>query len=79
MTIVATDHQQQRQWMAQWRKAGEALTAVRARELAALTPADALAAANTLLSLAAVTPLPERRRTWSGLIDFQRLLHRRRR
>jgi hypothetical protein len=74
---VATD-QQQRQWMTQWRKAGEALTEVRARELAALTPADALAAANTLLSLGAGTPLPEHRRSWSGLIELQRLLHRRR-
>ena len=77
MAVVATDHQQ-KEWMAQWRKAGEALAAVRARELAALTPADALAAANTLLSLAAATPLPEHRRTWSGLIELQRLLHRRR-
>jgi hypothetical protein len=68
----------QREWMDQWRRAGSALARVRADELALLPAADALAAADTLLSIGATIPLPVDRLTWSGLIEFQQYLHRRR-
>ena len=64
--------------MAQWRLAGEALARVRASELAQLSAADALAASETLLAIAATVPLPASRLTWSGLIELQRYLHGRR-
>jgi SAM-dependent methyltransferase len=66
----------EREWMAQWRRAAPALEQVRARELASLRPADALAAAEALLTIAARMPLPPQRRTWSGLVVLQRRLHR---
>jgi hypothetical protein len=76
MTLVTTPAQTEREWMAQWRRASAALARVRADELAQLRPADALAAADTLLAIGANTPLPVERLTWSGLIEFQRYLHR---
>jgi hypothetical protein len=51
---------------------------VRADELAILSAADALAASETLLAIGAQVPLSVDRLTWSGLIEFQRYLHRRR-
>lgn len=68
----------EREWMAQWRRAGAALAQVRADELAGLSAADALAATDTLFAIGATVPLDADRLTWSGLIDFQRYLHRRR-
>jgi hypothetical protein len=68
------DARRQREWLNQWRRAGAALEQVRADELARLSDADALAASEALLALAASTPLPMSRVTWSGLIDFQRQL-----
>jgi hypothetical protein len=64
--------------MAQWRRAADALTQVRADELSHLSAAAALAASETLLAIGASTPLPVERITWSGLIEFQRILHGRR-
>jgi len=64
--------------MAQWQRASRALAEVRAEELAHLSAADALAAAETLLGLSANASLSAARLTWSGLIDFQRSIHRRR-
>jgi hypothetical protein len=75
---VLTDRRLQREWMAQWRQAGAALERVRADELARLGDADALAASEVLLALGATVPLPMDRVTWSGLIDCQRRLHRKR-
>jgi hypothetical protein len=68
----------EREWMVQWRRAGAVLARVRAEELARLSAADALAATDTLLAIGATLPLPVDRLTWSGLIEFQRHLHRRR-
>lgn len=62
--------------MAQWRRAHGALARVRADELAQLSAADALAAADTLLAIGANRPLSGERLTWSGLIEQQRYLHR---
>lgn len=70
------DARGEREWLQQWRRAAVALDEVRARELAHLSAADALAASETLLALGARVPLPPDRVTWSGLIDFQRRLHR---
>ena len=64
--------------MAQWRRAAEALARVRHDELARLSAVDALAASDTLLAIGATVPLPPERVAWSGLIDLQRHLHRRR-
>jgi hypothetical protein len=73
---VLTDRRLQREWMAQWRRAGAALERVRADELARIDDADALAASEALLALSATVPLPMDRVTWSGLIDCQRQFHR---
>ena len=68
----------QRQWAATWRLAGPALARVRAVELRSMTPAQALEAADALLSLA--TP-PRDFPRWrsSGLVEQQRLFERLRR
>lgn len=68
----------EREWLAQWRRAGAALERVRAAELAQLRGADALAATHTLLAIGANMPLPEDRVAWSGLIELQRQLHAKR-
>jgi hypothetical protein len=47
------------------------------RELARLSESDALAAADALIAAAVLVPLPESRRTWSGLVEQQALFHRR--
>ena len=74
MKLVPSDRREQ-EWLAQWRRAGVALERVRADELARLRGADELAAADTLLTIGATLTLPAHRVTWSGLIDFQQLLH----
>ena len=68
----------EREWMAQWRRAGPALAQVRADALARLPAADALAATDALLAISARVALSVDRLTWSGLIEFERYLHRRR-
>ena len=68
----------ERQWMAQWRRAAVALARVRADELSHLPEAAALAASETLLAIGANMPLPVERISWSGLVEFQRILHGRR-
>ncbi len=67
---------EQRQWIAQWRAAGDALRAQRARELAALSDEEVLAAAETLLTVADAAGLPPVQRTTSGLVQQQALFHR---
>lgn len=64
-------------WMRQWKAAGPALREVRLRELRGLSDEEALAAADELLSMACLEPLPEERLVWSGLVEQQALLHRR--
>lgn len=56
-----------------WRRAGAALEAVRRRELRELTDAEALAAAETLLSLA---PLLPPKADLTGLVEQQRIFAR---
>lgn len=62
--------------MAQWRRAAIELEQQRRQELRALSPGDALAASDSLLSLALVLPLDPARLTDSGLVRQQALFHR---
>jgi hypothetical protein len=64
--------------MAQWRQAAVALAGERARELASMTDAEALAAAERVLELAGAAPLSLDRVRSSGLVYQQALFHRRR-
>jgi len=63
--------------MVQWRAATSALAEQRRRELISLTPEQAMAAVEALLALASPAQLGVGRRTHSGLVEQQRLLHRR--
>ena len=66
-------------WLRQWQAAGPELEAMRDRELRELSDEDALAAAESLLSMAAAVPLPEARLTSSGLVAQQQAFLSRRR
>jgi hypothetical protein len=68
----------ERRWMAQWRAAAVALADQRARELAEMTDAAALVAAEAVLSLAAIASLHVDRLESSGLVELEALLHRHR-
>jgi hypothetical protein len=72
------DRQAQRAWIAQWTEAAAALAAQRARELAELSDAAALAASDAVLGVALDVPLSPERLTGSGLVRQQQLLHRQR-
>jgi hypothetical protein len=76
MKTYASGFRREREWLAQWRRAGAALEQVRSDDLANLSHAEALRAAETLLALSGSTPLPADRALWSGLIELQRQLHR---
>lgn len=69
---------QQRQWMAQWKKAASALEAQRARELCEMTEEQAAAATEALLDLALSVPLHPSRETHSGLVDLHSYLKKHR-
>lgn len=70
--------EQYQQWMQQWRHASVALEQVKREELARMTEAEALEAANDLLELSAQSYHDPRYETYSGLIEQQRILHKRR-
>ena len=65
-----------RRWMGQWRAAAPALEEQRRQELRSLTPDAALTAADALLSMVPPGEIGPERRTQSGLVEQQRLLHR---
>jgi hypothetical protein len=65
--------------VAQWQQAAVALAGERVRELTSMTDEQALAAAESVLELAAAAPLSPDRLAFSGLVHQQALLHRRRR
>ncbi len=67
------DETEQRRWAAQWKAAGPALAEQRKLELRALTPSQALAAADALLTLGAAAPVSPARAEQSGLVEQQRL------
>jgi hypothetical protein len=77
--VVAVDLETQKAWARQWQAAGEALARVRRQELRCLTPEQALAASDDLLSLGDRLPLRPERWATSGLVEQQRLLQRGRR
>jgi len=60
-------------WARQWSEAAGALEEQRRSELRALTAKRALAASDSLLSLASPGDLPADRRGHSGLVEQQRL------
>lgn len=64
-------------WMRQWKGAGPALLEVRRREVRNLPDAEALEAAEDLLSMADCSPVPPERLVSSGLVAQQALFHRR--
>lgn len=61
-----------REYILGWARAGEALKAVRRRELAELTDEEALVMADDLLRALDALPRQPLRR-WSGLVEQQRL------
>ena len=67
----------QRRWVEQWKEAGLALEEQRRRELGSLTAERALAASEALLALASPARIGAGRRRHSGLVEQQRLFHRR--
>lgn len=68
----------QREYVRNWAETGRLLERIRWDELRTLDPQRALRATDALLDAAIRVPLPAARRTWSGLAELQRLLHRRR-
>lgn len=68
----------QQQWMRQWRRAAIALAEVRRQELAQMSDAAALAAAERVLAPREVPP-SSRPDASSGLVEQQRLFQLRRR
>ena len=76
---MALTPEQEQAWMEQWRSAGVALAEQRRIELRSLSTGAALSATEALLSLADPRNIPERRRSGSGLVEQQALLHRSRR
>jgi hypothetical protein len=66
-------------YVAGWVTTGHLLEEQRWSELSSLETGRALAAADALIEAALRVPLPAARRTWSGLVEQQRILHRRRR
>ena len=66
-----------RNYVRQWSDTGRVLNEQRWRELAALDTERALAASDALIDAALLVPLPESRRSASGLVEQQALFHRR--
>lgn len=68
---------QQKNWLAQWRRAAVALEEQERDELELLTDEEALKATEALLALSSVTSLDPGRTETSGLVELQALLHKR--
>jgi hypothetical protein len=66
----------QKRWLAQWTGATTALDEQRREDLRRLTPAQALTASETLLSLALTCAPATHRQAHSGLVEQQALLGR---
>jgi hypothetical protein len=69
----------ERAYVQNWARTGQLLEEIHWRELRLLDAAAALRASDALLDAAVRIPLPSSRRQWSGLVDLQDWLHRRRR
>jgi hypothetical protein len=62
---------QEAQWLSQWKAADSALHEQHVSELRRMTPADAWAAIEAVLTFPIPTPLSEERRVDSGLVEIQ--------
>ena len=69
---------EQRAYVRGWVETGRLLEDLRWRELQALDADAALRASDQLIDAALSVPLPPARRTSSGLVTLQQLLHRQR-
>ena len=65
---------EKKQWQARYRATVEALERIRARELAAMTDEEAW---RRIQLLSVPGPAWRERSDWSGLVEMQRLFHRR--
>lgn len=72
---MAFTREQERAYWKGWAETGKWLEEIKWRELAEIDDARAFEASRDLLNIGLSSPLPEHRRRWSGLIDFQDLLH----
>ncbi len=68
--------EEQKKWVAQWKKAASGLDEQRARDLAGMTDAQASAAIAAVLDRAASLPLRSDRETHSGLVELQAYLRK---
>jgi hypothetical protein len=75
--MVARFDQREHEWAEQWKAAAEALADRRRRDLRRMSEDEALAAAENLLSLVETVALNPARRSSSGLVEQQAILHRR--
>jgi hypothetical protein len=76
---VTNRRETERAYVKRWAETGPELEVLRWQELRALDAATALRASSDLLEAALRVPLPAARVVWSGLVELQDLLHRRRR
>ena len=75
--MVTRFEQREYEWVEQWKNAAEALADRRRRDLRRMSEDEALAATENLLSLVETVALNPVRRSSSGLVEQQAILHRR--
>jgi hypothetical protein len=73
--MVTRFDQREYEWVEQWKAAAEALADRRRRDLRLMSEDEALAAAENLLSLVETVALNPARRSSSGLVEQQAILH----
>jgi hypothetical protein len=73
--MVRRFDQREYEWAEQWKAAADALVDQRRHRLRMMSEAEALAAAENLLSLVDTVALDPARRTSSGLVEQQAILH----
>ena len=76
LMALATDPEQQKRWLAQWRFAEVELLRQKQVDLQALSANQALADADLLLALAPESYRDPKLETYSGLVEQQRIFHR---
>jgi hypothetical protein len=73
--MVTRFDQREYEWVEQWKAAAESLADRRRRDLRLMSEDEALAAAENLLSLVETVALNPARRSSSGLVEQQAILH----
>ena len=68
----------ERAYVRRWMETGRLLDDLHWRELQALDETAALQATDRLIEAALLVPIPQRRRQWSGFVDWQDLVRNRR-